>query len=98
MAMAKGTNAEGSFLTGQDLTLARESIVPCAVSSGKNEQWPKRPYCQLTRSSSLLSLSRSSWNRQISWGVLSCLGGRQARLNKLYVRGIKGFINQKASR
>lgn len=69
VAMAKGTIAEGSVLTGQDLTMARESIVPCAVASGKNGQWPKRPLCQLTCFSRLLPLSQSSGNRQCSWGV-----------------------------
>ena len=95
--MAKGTIAEGSILTGQDLTMARESLVPGTVSRSKNGQWAKRLLCQLTCSRRLLPLSQSSWNRQISCGVFSCRGGRQAHLNKLYVRDIKVFINQKAS-
>ena len=93
IAMTKGT-----ILTGQDLTMARESLVPGTVSRGQNGQWAKRPLCQLTCSRRLLPLSQSSWNGQLSWGVFSCRGGRQAYLKKLYVRDIKGYINQKASR
>lgn len=46
VAMAEGTIAEGSVLTGQDLTMARESLVPGTVSRGKNGQWAKRPLYQ----------------------------------------------------